>query len=537
MGAPQAAGPAWIDETTNAAFAGGSGDTNRFLISAHGALYLFQERLESGGSNVNGCGIYKSTDDGNTWVLQDSIGTPLSALGSPVHDVTNDAIVCGLVTQTFPVSQQTTFLQNFLLGADAWSPPYATGGPVAQVDVMYTFIRPDLTVVIIYDLGNGNNPGGTSRIRAAVWSGLAWGSPIDVGAAILPAQAAGNILASAVCAEMDATGVIHIAGGNSTGVSFFYQQLMTDDSLGQSDVFTSAGLGLSGNSFRNLSIFDDHIYIPFPASSFTNPSVLIGTPVSAPVWSQLSPVNMAQAPGFLNRGMSILSDAGTLYWMISFFDAGTGTYTGWQIWTSLDDGATWTVVPDNAAANYFYNFEPGGSVQAPNAQPILGQLGLSLTLIEGGGLTTAYAFVQVRNSVTGIFQTYYMNLESFAAGEALSIAGTPPGGTVGVSYGFCFSASGGTPPYTFAKTAGSIPPGTTLDPSTGCITGTPTTAGVFCFTIEVTDADLNTADTSPCITIVQGSLIIQLIGWKLYPESNCPQFEETPEIPKVKQAV
>ena len=543
MGAPQNAGPAWIDANIlpgAPAFAGGDAPSNRYLISAHGALYAFQFRLQSGGSNINGCGVYKSTDDGNTWTLLDSLNGPDSASGSPCYDAANDKIICGLVGQTFPVSLQTTFLKDFNLNGgagEAWGADYATGGPVAQTLIPYTFLRSDSSVVIVYDLGNGNNPGGTTRLRAAVWDGLAWSSSIDVGAAILPAQAAGNILVSGTCAELAADDVIHLAFGNSTGVDYVYQQFLADNTLGQSDTFTNVGLGLSGNTFRNLAIFNDHLYITFPSNSFTNPSVLIGTPVSAPVWSQSSPSNMAQSAGFLNRGMSILADGTTLYWIISFFDAGTGTYTGWQIWTSADDGSTWAVVPDNAAANYFYNFEPGGSALAPNAQPILGQLGLSFTLIIGGGVTTAYAFVQVRNSVTGIFQTYYMNFEEFATGEPLALTGNPPAGLVGTPYGYCFSATGGTPPYTFTLDSGSVPPGTSLDASTGCITGTPTTAGTFCFVLRVTDSVLDFATLSACITILAGSLIVQLIGVKMYPVKTCAPFEETEEIPEVKQAV
>ncbi len=117
------------------------------------------------------------------------------------------------------------------------------------------------------------------------------------------------------------------------------------------------------------------------------------------------------------------------------------------------------------------------------------------------------------------------------AAATLTLSGTPPGGTVGTAYGYCFSAAGGVPPYSFAIVSGSLPPGTALDAGTGCITGTPTTAGTFCFRITVTDSSLNTASLDRCITIVAGSLIVQLIGWKLYPETPCGDMAPGIEVP------
>jgi hypothetical protein len=62
-------------------------------------------------------------------------------------------------------------------------------------------------------------------------------------------------------------------------------------------------------------------------------------------------------------------------------------------------------------------------------------------------------------------------------------------GTVGEFYccGNLF-AGGGVPDYTWTLVSGELPPGLELDESPGRITGTPTTAGIFIFTVRVTDS-------------------------------------------------
>ena len=61
-------------------------------------------------------------------------------------------------------------------------------------------------------------------------------------------------------------------------------------------------------------------------------------------------------------------------------------------------------------------------------------------------------------------------------------------GTVGEFYccGNLF-ADGGVPPYSWTLASGQLPPGLSLSESPGRITGTPTTAGTFTFTVRVTD--------------------------------------------------
>ena len=64
---------------------------------------------------------------------------------------------------------------------------------------------------------------------------------------------------------------------------------------------------------------------------------------------------------------------------------------------------------------------------------------------------------------------------------------TAVNGTVGSAYSQTFTGSGGTGPYTFARVTGTLPPGLILNANNGLLSGTPTQAGTFGFTIEATD--------------------------------------------------
>jgi len=82
-----------------------------------------------------------------------------------------------------------------------------------------------------------------------------------------------------------------------------------------------------------------------------------------------------------------------------------------------------------------------------------------------------------------------------AAAAPLSITTQAPlaGAVVGVAYTQAFAATGGIPPYTWSISAGAAPTGLTLNASTGSLTGTPTAAGTFNFTLQVADSAAHTA--------------------------------------------
>ena len=79
---------------------------------------------------------------------------------------------------------------------------------------------------------------------------------------------------------------------------------------------------------------------------------------------------------------------------------------------------------------------------------------------------------------------------------SLVVSGNLPVAQVGVTYNQTLTASGGKAPYVFSLSWGSLPPGITLSPSTGIISGTPPTTGTFNFGVHVIDSsDLGGAST------------------------------------------
>jgi hypothetical protein len=99
-----------------------------------------------------------------------------------------------------------------------------------------------------------------------------------------------------------------------------------------------------------------------------------------------------------------------------------------------------------------------------------------------------------------------------------------PTATVSVADTQQITASGGAPPYSYIVTSGGLPPGLILS-SGGMVSGTPTTAGSYQFTITATDAAA-TPDTGsavytllikappPTITLTPETLPVMLVGSK-----------------------
>ena len=72
-------------------------------------------------------------------------------------------------------------------------------------------------------------------------------------------------------------------------------------------------------------------------------------------------------------------------------------------------------------------------------------------------------------------------------GQLMITTTSLPDGTVGTTYSSAVAAFGGTFTYTWSISQGSLPDGISMDPSSGNLTGTPTTTGLSSFTVKVVD--------------------------------------------------
>jgi Putative Ig domain len=114
---------------------------------------------------------------------------------------------------------------------------------------------------------------------------------------------------------------------------------------------------------------------------------------------------------------------------------------------------------------------------------LAGSFGFTLSASDAGGQVGSMAYVVIINPPL--------------------VVATPslPDGRIGTAYSQTLTATGGTAPYGWLVTAGSLPAGLSLGPLTGLISGTPTTEGSSTFTVTVTDTALATATGSFTINV------------------------------------
>jgi hypothetical protein len=268
------------------------------------------------------------------------------------------------------------------------------------------------------------------------------------------------------------------------------------------------------------------------------PNGTVGTPYSwttctpsggtAPyAWNAPEEIFGGKVSGLLPPGLSLNSSTGVV--------SGTPTTAGsYGITLTITDSSTpakqtfsqqFTIIINSSALTATCSTPPSGTVGTPyswtTCTPSGGTApyawswsgttppGLSIsssTGIVSGTPTTAGSYpvtLTVKDSSTPAPETFSQQFTIIINPSALTVTcSAPPNGTVGTPYSSATcTASGGTTPYTWSW-SGTIPPGLSINSSSGAISGTPTTAGSYPVTVTVTDSTTPTKQTaSTTITI------------------------------------
>lgn len=369
-----------------------------------------------------------------------------------------------------------------------------------------------------------------------VRSGSGWSQQATLFA---PNAQAGDRFGSSVAISGD-TVVVGATGedSNATGVNGDQANNSASES-GAAYVFTRSGSSWSQQAYLKAS--DAGAYDGFGwATAIAADTVVVGPYVftrSGSTWSEQAKLTAAGADWF--RAVAISSD--TVVLGSSLMSATGGAYvftrsgTSWSQQGSLyasnaqpsdhfggsvaisgdtvvvgaDSEASNAIGVDgdqtnngapNAGAAYVFTRSGGTWVQqaylkASNTEPgdyFGGAVAISgHTVVVGAyredSAATGVNGHQADNTASDAGAAYVFDLNN----NALTLTGAPGVGQVGAPYAFTplLGPVGATMPVTFSVALGTLPPGLVLDPATGAVTGTPSTAGSYPVTLRVTNPD------------------------------------------------
>jgi hypothetical protein len=461
----QSSGHAAVQMETYAV--GGCGQAAN-VFSFGGNLYQVLQDLSGFATPVR-VNVFKSTDGGATWAKLDSANAPTkSAVPSAgvyfdgAHTITTATTLGDIIV---PSSHPIT-LQDFDLSTGLWGAPYGAGsGNVGGVQQIYK--RSDGSLfVIVYN--------STNSISAYSFLGGVWTNFSITGS--FPGGWSTN-LATATAFD-PATDIVHMFGIAFEGginKKHYYQQIDLANTVSQFQDLT--GTYIAASAMGNPLILSGNIVwgVSDPTNSYA--TIIVGTPLAAPVFT------VAPSPG-IDPGQPIPSAS-------IFTLQPTLATDGTELWAVVCDSSVGQVVRLSVTANIanpvsgwtgavvYSDSNPDG-IQYPTLSIIGGLPFITFQQNPGGGQPTNYFFAGIDPNTL-----------------ALS-CGNPPVGAVGQSYSHTFAATGGTPGYTYAKTAGTFPPGLTLNASTGLLSGILSSSGLFNFTVQATDSLAATANTGSC---------------------------------------
>ena len=133
-------------------------------------------------------------------------------------------------------------------------------------------------------------------------------------------------------------------------------------------------------------------------------------------------------------------------------------------------------------------------------------------VVSGTPSSTTYQTYNFTVRVTDANGGTDTRAHSLAYVDTLALTGSMGAAVISTAYSSSLTRGGGHSPYTYAVTVGSLPPGLTLNTSTGVVSGTPTTLGTTNFTLRVTDAAGTQVSTATSITVAAAYTAISLSG-------------------------
>ena len=281
-------------------------------------------------------------------------------------------------------------------------------------------------------------------------------------------------------------------------------------SISATDHSTGTGAPFSTSISYTLMVIAPTINVT--PSSLPSASVAQAYSASVSANGGIAPYHYSVIAGTLPLGVTLNPTSGTLSgtptaagtfsFTIQASDA--NAYTGSQAYSMTISAPTLTLSPSSipsaaVATVYSATFSASGGTAPYSFALIAGSLPTGISLNSSTGLLSGSTVqsgsfpitVRVTDSSTGSSAPFTTQNSYILTVAAPTIALTPssiPSGTVATNYATSISASGGAAPYTYSVSAGALPAGITLNTITGALSGIPTTAGTFNFTLKALDS-------------------------------------------------
>ena len=371
--------------------------------------------------------------------------------------------------------------------------------------------------LILTDTNLNANPGTAQTISLA-------GSAVDI--ALAPASLPNAVYGAAYSQTIAATGGASpysyaATGALPAGISLNPGTGTLGGTPSAAGKFSFTLMATDANSFIGSQAYTLTVNAPtISLSPVTLPTATWGAAYNTPLSAGggASPYTYAVTSGALAGGMTLSSGGalsgtptavGTFNFMVSAKDS--DNFTGSQAYTLTVSAPTLTLSPQSGTTITWTTETPftqaftagGGTSPYTYALTVnAGTLptGLSMNALTGVLSGTATTSGTVNFTIRATDSSSGTGAPFIASGTYTLVIGTTPitvtpttlsPATVGVSFNTALSSSGGLSPYTYTVASGALPAGIILS-NTGVLTGTPTAAGIFSFTVTAKDTDNST---------------------------------------------